>query len=229
MKSFHRQNNVQAWIFDKTTTSHRLKRCDCPVLQQITIRCLSSSESCFVLFCFVLSFARGNCASDLHSDKEAHTVPLSRKTVATEVHRLAIQEKNGTDATCHKGQRGERILNPSQTSHNHIRIALVNVALPIEQNRPERKLSDFSESEHILTCVFVLRLSGALSKITPAYHPRGAAGSVRPSNQYSRVTKGSRTWPACERVCHQANKPQATRLGWPHVEQGQVLSQCSQL
>jgi len=54
-----------------------------------------------VLSCLVLSFARGNCASDLHSGKEAHTAPLSRKTAATEVRRLAIQAKNGTDATCH--------------------------------------------------------------------------------------------------------------------------------
>ena len=60
--------------------------------------------------CPVLFFARGGCASDLHSGKEVHSAPLSRKTAATEVRRLAIQALNGTGATCIEAL-GERILN----------------------------------------------------------------------------------------------------------------------
>ena len=123
----------------------------------------------------------------------------------------------------HRGTRGANLKPVSHQPSPHL-LSPGRRCSANEQGRPERRISDISESEHVMTCFFVVGRSGALSNKHyanyPANHPRGAAVSMQPSNQCSRVTQGGRKWPACELVCHRVNHPQATGLGWLYTEQG---------
>ena len=71
----------------------------------------------------------------------------------------------------HRGTRGANLKPVSHQPSPHL-LSPGRRCSANEQGRPERRISDISESEHVMTCFFVVGRSGALSNKHNANYPR---------------------------------------------------------
>ena len=71
----------------------------------------------------------------------------------------------------HRGTRGANLKPVSHQPSPHL-LSPGRRCSANEQGRPERRISDISESEHVMTCFFVVGRSGALSNKHNANCPR---------------------------------------------------------
>ena len=108
-----------------------------------------------LLSCLVLSFARGSWPPICTQARRRTRTPLPQNRG----NGGAPPGDSGDEwdwCYVHRGTRGANLKPVSHQPSPHLHSPGRRIALPIEQGRPERRLSDFSESEHVLTCVFVV-------------------------------------------------------------------------